>query len=530
MTRRPRRVRVPFLVRSRGAEIGVRTKAIPNLDSSISIFYLHQDSELFFDGDTGTTVPGPPSVRTGIEITNNYRLASWMSVDADLALSRARFVGFDPAQEQLFQSLAGFPQAQIGNAPGNFIPEAPWMVASAGISLGEKTGWFGALRWRYISSRPLTEDGVFQSPPVNIFNADVGYRFANGWRVQFDALNLLNSTTYNASYAYGALLTTDALFAMCFPTPKIPLAVCQNGFMDYSIHPHRAHGLPAHARRTARYDRCLRNGGRVRAGHPDLRTAIAKLRLDRFLRRRVRRIQLGQHQRQRRQPGNRRRSASGQRQPAELARRIQLGFDYMMPSRLLIGVAADVTSGGTRTTTVTDAFGTSANQTTVFDSETVRGRVGYAFDTVLLYGTAGWAWSSNQYVRTQLTGTLNNATAGADEAVNQYSSGWTAGAGVSVAVAQNWNVFAEYRYTSFGTTAFTLPLSELSTTSITKVSAIEFGVNYMFNGRGPFAPVSGGPTSVCPLRRRHAFVLRTIGPASTSVQTAAMAGKGRAEP
>jgi hypothetical protein len=84
----------------------------------------------------------------------------------------------------------------------------------------------------------------------------------------------------------------------------------------------------------------------------------------------------------------------------------------MMPSRLLVGVAADVTSGGTRTTTVTDAFGTSANQTTVFDSETIRGRVGYAFDTVLLYGTAGWAWSNNQYVRTQLTCTLNNATAG----------------------------------------------------------------------------------------------------------------------
>ena len=51
------------------------------------------------------------------------------------------------------------------------------MVASAGVTLGEKTGWFGALRWRYISARPLTEDGVFQSPPVNIFNGEVGYRF-----------------------------------------------------------------------------------------------------------------------------------------------------------------------------------------------------------------------------------------------------------------------------------------------------------------------------------------------------------------
>jgi opacity protein-like surface antigen len=164
---------------------------------------------------------------------------------------------------------------------------------------------------------------------------------------------------------------------------------------------------------------------------------------------------------------------------------IQLGFDYMMQSRVLLGVEADVTSGGTKIATTTDAFGTAANQTTVFDSETVRGRLGYAFDNVLLYGTAGWAWSSNQYVRTQLAGTLNDATAGADEAVNKYLSGWTAGAGISVAFGQNWNVFAEYRYTNFGSTTLALPLSELSSTSTTKISAIDFGVNYRFNAIAP---------------------------------------------
>ena len=246
----------------------------------------------------------------------------------------------------------------------------------------------------------------------------MGYRFANGWRVQIDALNLLNSTTYNASYAYGALLTTDALFAKCFPTPKIPLAVCQNGFMDYSIHPIEpmafrltlagpldtidvygmaaefGRAIPTFAPPSRNYDWT----GFYVGGYGEYSWASTN--------------------------GSAVNLATGAAAPPVNANLpnwhggLQLGFDYMMPSRLLIGVAADVTSGGTRTTTVTDASGTSANQTTVFDSETVRGRVGYAFDTVLLYGTAGWAWSSNQYVRTQLTGTLNNATAGADEAVN----------------------------------------------------------------------------------------------------------------
>lgn len=114
------------------------------------------------------------------------------------------------------------------------------MVASAGVTLGEGKGWFGDLRWRFISSRPLTEDGTFQSAPLSVFNGQIGYRFDNGWRIRLDGLNLLNSHADQATYAYGSLLKTDSLFAMCFPKagpPTAPTAVCQNGVMDYALHP-----------------------------------------------------------------------------------------------------------------------------------------------------------------------------------------------------------------------------------------------------------------------------------------------------
>ena len=478
----------PFLVRSQGAEIGARTKIEPGLDSSVSLFYLHQNSELFFEGDTGTAVPGLPSQRTGIEITNNYQPASWMRVDADVALSRARFLGFDTVQEQLYQSLAGYPQAQIGNAPGNYIYNAPWMVASAGITVGEKIGWFSALRWRYISSRPLTEDGVFQAPPLNLVNGRVGYQFANGWRIQLDALNLLNTTSYNASYAYGALLTSDSLFAMCFPAhgaPTAPAAVCQNGVMDYSIHPMEplavrltlagpidAINIPAMAAELGRaipaYHAPAPNydwTGFYVGVHVDGRWSNTS----------------GSTVNTATGTG----SASADGTISQWGGGIQLGFDYMMPSRVVIGAAADMSSGGTKTTTTADAFGTSANRATVFDIETVHGRLGYAADNVLFYATGGWTWSNDQFVRTQLTGALNNATAGTDEAVNQYLGGWTAGAGIAYAFAQDWNVFAEYRYTRFGSSAISLPFSQLIMNSTTGVNAIEFGVNYKFNSGAP---------------------------------------------
>jgi outer membrane receptor protein involved in Fe transport len=227
----------PLLVRTKGAEAGIRTGLIPGLDSSLSVFVLDQDSEIVFNGDAGDTSASRPSRRYGVEWTNTYRPRSWLALDADVAATHARFVGYDNEQAALYASLAGFPRAQVGNAPGNYIPNAPAVVASAGVTLGEKTGWFGTLRWRYLASSPLTEDNAFRSPATSIFNGRVGYRFDNGWRIQLDILNLLNTQANQITYAYGSLIKTDSLYNLCYPVQTAPAAVCQNGVMDYVLHP-----------------------------------------------------------------------------------------------------------------------------------------------------------------------------------------------------------------------------------------------------------------------------------------------------
>ena len=55
------------------ASSGVRTEIIPNLQSSLALWMLEQDSELLFVGDAGTTEPSRPSRRQGIEWINYYR-------------------------------------------------------------------------------------------------------------------------------------------------------------------------------------------------------------------------------------------------------------------------------------------------------------------------------------------------------------------------------------------------------------------------------------------------------------------------
>lgn len=226
-----------LLVRTKGAEVGVRSRIVPDLDTSFSLFFLDQDSEILFSGDSGDTEANRASRRYGFEWTNHYRPKSWIDVDADLAMTHARFLGYDSDQAAVYASLAGYPAALIGNAPGNYIPNAPAMVASAGITLGEKTGWFGSLRWRYLGSSPLTEDNAFRSSPTGVVNARLGYGADNGWRIQLDVLNLFNTRANQITYAYGSLLKTDTLYNLCYPVQMAPTAVCRNGVMDYVLHP-----------------------------------------------------------------------------------------------------------------------------------------------------------------------------------------------------------------------------------------------------------------------------------------------------
>ena len=129
---------------------------MPGLDSSVSLFILDQASELLFSGDANDTTASRRSERYGVEWTNRDRPVSCADIDADLAMTHARFIGFDQDQPALFASLAGFAHSQIGNAAGDFIPNAPAVVASAGVTLGERSGWFGTLRWRYLGPSPLT--------------------------------------------------------------------------------------------------------------------------------------------------------------------------------------------------------------------------------------------------------------------------------------------------------------------------------------------------------------------------------------
>nr|CCD32002.1 TonB-dependent receptor plug [Methylocystis sp. SC2] len=234
--------RRPLLSPSTGAEVGMKTRAIDNLESALTLFWIQLQSENVFAGDEGNTVFGPPSRRIGFEFTNHYRPVSWLSFEGDLTMTDARFLGFDKDQADLYYQLLQ-PDALpwgtfLGNKPGNFLINAAPIIATAVLELGEPTGWFGALKYRYIGPRALTQDGFFKSPAIGTVNARIGYRWKEGWKFQLDVFNMLNSRSMSIAYGYGSLIGTDLLYQACNGLITMPVTAANCGVGRMGIHAH----------------------------------------------------------------------------------------------------------------------------------------------------------------------------------------------------------------------------------------------------------------------------------------------------
>jgi outer membrane receptor protein involved in Fe transport len=242
-------VKVPLLAQTKGGEVGVRTTAVPYLQSTVEIWYLHSNSELLENGDTGGTTPSVQSSnRYGIEVGNYYTAAEHLVFDGDFADSRAIFTQNDPFDSTFFQnvngsavlcgknSICGGPTSTVPNSPlvaqgtlpdgtpinslspnwnaaygnssymqnpyGTDVPEAVRVVVSAGATLQDYKGFSASLRLRYFGPRPLTSDALYTSPTTALVNLGANYKFNKHWILLGEVLNALNRKDHDVDYAY----------------------------------------------------------------------------------------------------------------------------------------------------------------------------------------------------------------------------------------------------------------------------------------------------------------------------------------
>jgi outer membrane immunogenic protein len=118
---------------------------------------------------------------------------------------------------------------------------------------------------------------------------------------------------------------------------------------------------------------------------------------------------------------------------------VHAGFNYQIGS-VVIGVEGDAEAANARGG-FADAVG--AGSTRRDWQASLRGRFGYAFDRVLVYGTAGAAFSEFEF-------SYRNGATGLAERLKASKTGWTAGLGVAYAFTDAVIAGIEYRYTDYG--------------------------------------------------------------------------------
>jgi len=184
---------LPGVYQTGGAEVGMRTLIVPKLQSTLSLWCLHSQSELLYSGDTGQTLNVQiPSDRYGLEWGNYYSPKKWLTLDFDYANSSAHFVR---------------PDADGGTE----VPEAIRQVVSAGITLHDSKSFSTSLRLRYFGPRYLISTADATSAETLLLNWNLAYHFNKTWSFSLDIFNLLDRRDHDIDYYYQSRVSPNSV-------------------------------------------------------------------------------------------------------------------------------------------------------------------------------------------------------------------------------------------------------------------------------------------------------------------------------
>jgi outer membrane immunogenic protein len=148
----------------------------------------------------------------------------------------------------------------------------------------------------------------------------------------------------------------------------------------------------------------------------------------------------------------------------------QLGYNWQLSS-LVLGIETDIDASGVRGSTASGICAGVTCTTSETWFGTTRGRLGFAADHWLFYGTGGVAYGDVTFSNVPAPFTTSGSTT---------RVGWTAGGGVEYAFTRAWSAKVEYLYADLGNSGFgCTPGCGTSTVSF-KQNILRAGLNFHF--------------------------------------------------
>jgi outer membrane immunogenic protein len=162
---------------------------------------------------------------------------------------------------------------------------------------------------------------------------------------------------------------------------------------------------------------------------------------------------------------------------------LQLGYNWQAPgSPWVFGLEIDSAWGDIKRDATAGGPGIVANAFSKIDYfGTARGRIGYAFDRAMFYTTGGLAWANNE-----IGGSVAVPGFFAGASSSNTHVGWTLGAGLEWALANNWTAKIEYLYLDLGSENYFGGPGAGGFDADLQVHTLKLGLNYRFDwGKAP---------------------------------------------
>ncbi len=160
-------------------EFGMRSHIKNRVHLSFSAWYLQLDKEFIYAGDGAAIELSDPTRRLGIDLEGRISMFPWLWADFDVTMADAR----------------------IKNSPKdeNYVPFAPRLTATGGISVIREKGLGGALRFRHLGKRPGVEDYSITASGYTLFSTSIVYTYKD-LIIALNGDNILNTQWNEAQY------------------------------------------------------------------------------------------------------------------------------------------------------------------------------------------------------------------------------------------------------------------------------------------------------------------------------------------
>ncbi|WP_138477393.1 TonB-dependent receptor [Dyadobacter bucti] len=155
-----------------GSDFGMIFKPFPKMFINAAVWYLWLQQEFVYVGDAGVIEPSGKSKRQGIDLSVRYQLTKTLYADVDVSTARPRAIG----------EMEGM----------NYLPLAPLLTSTGGLSLQMPNGLSGSLRYRYMANRPANEDNSIVAKGYFVGDMQLNYARKN-YNVGLSVQNLLNT-------------------------------------------------------------------------------------------------------------------------------------------------------------------------------------------------------------------------------------------------------------------------------------------------------------------------------------------------